>query len=103
VIWFQDVHGRKIRFTDERRKHIEEDHPEMQGQIDKIRETLADPELIVRSRADPMVELFYRHYRNTPVMEKYLCVVVKTVEDSFLITAYFTDAIKRGEILWGKR
>ena len=35
----------------------------------------------------------------TPVTEKYLCVVVKV----FIITAYFTDKIKRGEILWKRK
>ncbi len=76
----------------------------MSGQIDKIRETLSDPEQIVRSITDPDVELFHRHYDTTPVTEKYLCVVVKIlIDDLFIITAYFTDTIKRGEMLWKKK
>jgi len=102
--WFRDVHNRWIRLTDERQEHIEVDHPEMSGQIDKIQETLLNPDIIVRSRTDPDVELFYRHYDITPVTEKYLCVVVKVLSDDvFIITAYFTDKIKRGEILWKRK
>jgi len=102
--WFKDIHDRRIRLANERQEHIETDHPEMSGQIEKIRDTLLTPDRVVRSRTDPDVELFYRHYDITPVAEKYLCVVVKIlIDDLFIITAYFTDTIKRGEILWKKK
>ena len=102
--WFDDLYNRKVRFTDERFEHIENDHPEMSGQIDKIKETLTRPEMIIRSRTDSEVELFYRHYLSTPVTEKYMCVAVKIRgDDSFIITAYFTDTVKKGDILWGKK
>jgi len=101
---FRDIHNRQIRLTDERQEHIETDHPEMFGQVNKIQEVLSDPDIIVRSKTDPDVELFYRHYDITPVTEKYLCVVVKIlVKDVFIITAYFTDTIKRGEVLWERK
>ena len=102
--WFEDLHNRQIRLTNERQGHIETDHPEMFGQIDKIQETLLKPDIIFRSRTDTEVGLFYRHYDITPVTEKYLCVVVKLlVGNLFIITAYFTDTIKRGETLWEKK
>jgi hypothetical protein len=104
MIWFKDASERRIRLTGERWVHIETDHPEMSSQLDSIRETLREPERIVRSRTDPDVELFYRYYETTPVTEKYLCVVVKVLaDDLFIITAYFTDTIKGGELLWPKR
>jgi len=102
--WFNDVYDRRIRLTNERQEHIEADHPEMSGQIDKIQNTLLNPDMIVRSRTDPEVELFYRHYDTTPVTEKYLCVVVKEAAgDFFAVTAYFTDSIKRGDVLWQRK
>ena len=102
--WFKDFRNRWIRLTYERQEHIETDHPEMSGQSDKIQDTLLNPDRIIRSRTDPDVELFYRHYDITPVTEKYLCVVVKVlIDDLFIITAYFTDTIKQGEILWKKK
>jgi len=99
--WFKDVHDRYIRLTSERQHHFETDHPEMRGQIAKIEETLKEPDIIVRSRVDPSVELFYKRYSETPVSEKFLCVVVKIGNgDASIITAYFTDSIKKGEVLW---
>ncbi len=102
--WFKDIHGRQIRLTDEREEHIEADHPEMSGQIDKSRETLRNPDKVIRSFTDPEVELFYKYYDVTPVTKKYLCVTIKVfAEDLFIITTYFTDTVKRGEILWKKK
>lgn len=99
--WFRDIHNRQIRLTDERQEHIQADHPEMSEQLEKIQETLSEPDIIVRSRTDPEVELFYRYYDITPITQKYLCVVVKVLSgEIFIITAYFTDTIKRGELLW---
>lgn len=102
--WFKDIHGRRIRLTSERQEHIETDHPEMSGQISKVQDTLKSPDMIFKSRIDETVELFYRHYDTTPLTEKYLCVVIKILgSDLFVITAYFTDTIKRGIILWEKK
>jgi hypothetical protein len=76
----------------------------MSGQIDKIQGTLLHPDRVIRSRTDSDIELFYRHHDVTPVTEKYLCIVVKVlIDDLFIITAYFTDTINQGEILWEKK
>ena len=97
----EDFNKRRIRLTDERQQHLESTHPEMKGQLGRIHQTLAGPDKVVRSRTDPFVELFYKLYQSTPVTKKYLCIVVKSVDnDHFVITAYFTDSIKRGEVLW---
>jgi len=102
--WFSDIYDRRIRLTSERQEHIEADHPEMFEQIDKIENTLLNPDKIVRSRTDPQVELFYQYYRSTPVTEKHLCVIVKvSVSELFIITAHFTDKIRGGEILWERK
>ena len=35
------------------------------------------------------------------VGDKYLCVVVKVqAEDAFVVTAYMTDKVKKGNVLW---
>ncbi len=101
---FIDIHGRPIRLTDERNTHLQTAHPEMSDQLPRIVATLAHPDQIVRSRTDSTVELFYKHYPSTPVTSKFLCTVVKVLpEDYFVITAYYTDAIKRGDVLWAKK
>lgn len=102
--WLKDLNDRTVRLSEERLEHFENDHPEMTGQVDKVEETLSQPEIVVRSRTDSEAELFYRHYLMTPVGEKYMCVVVKVrFDDVFILTAYFTDSIKKGDVLWEKQ
>ena len=101
---FKDNQGRSVRLTDERLNHLETQRPEMVDQLNRISETLTVPDRIIRSKTDITVELFYKHYENAPVSEKILCVVVKRAQDdNFVITACYTDTIKRGEILWEKK
>ena len=97
----QDLHNRSVRLTEERQRHLQTAHPEMADAVFRIAETLASPDRVVRSVTDETVELFYRHYPSTPVTSKFLCIVVKVAtDDNFVITAYYTDTIKRGESLW---
>lgn len=104
MLHFQDIHHRAIRLTHERLDHLTNDHPEMRDQTPRIPDTLAAPDRIVRSSTDSQVELFYKLYPSTPVTIKFLCVVVKTLpDDNFIITSYYTDTVKKGEILWEKK
>ena len=98
-----DLDGLAIRLTDERLEHILE-HPEMAEMEPAIEETLQDPERVVQSISDPDVHLYYRFYFRTVVGGKFLCVVVKMGEaGAFVLTAYLTDRIKKGERLWPNR
>jgi len=104
MIWFKDVFGRNVRLTDERREHLETAHPEMAGQLDKVAKTLEAPQTVVKSSTDTGAELYYRFYSLTALGDKYLCVVVKVkAEDAFILTVYFTDSIKKGDIIWPAR
>lgn len=95
----EDVAGREIRLTDERLAHIER-RPEMDSQIKRIEETLADPEEVRVSEQDDSVYLYHRNYETTPVTEKILLVVVSVDVDSpFVITSFFTDRLKSGQPL----
>ncbi|SRR6266540_5791729 len=98
-----DYLGRKVRLTSERRQHILKHHPEMGEWIDKIGGVLAHPERGIRSRFDSESELHYVWQPRTRVGPKYLCVVVVVKEsDAFVLTAYLTDSIKKGQVLWPK-
>jgi len=95
-----DYEGRAIRLTDERWRHISE-HPEMARMREALEETLRAPEVVNESTSDPAARLYYRFYHRTIVGGKYLCAVVKLAkEDAFLVTAYLTDRVKRGEVVW---
>ena len=98
----QDRFGRAVRLTDERIAHVLE-HVEMAEQLDKLEEVLQEPDVIVRSQRDPNVHLYHKHYTTTPVTEKYLLVAIKVAQtDAFVLTAFFTDTIKKGERIWEK-
>ena len=98
-----DCFGRTVRLTDERLAHILE-HPELREMEEKIARVLNVPAEVRISRTDETVQLFYNYYAQTEVGGKWLCVVVKaTADDAFVITAYLTDKLKAGEILWPKK
>lgn len=64
-IWLEDIFKIKVRFSQERKNHIENSHPEMPGEMKKIQETLQNPDIVVKSKVDINVELFYKNYKNT--------------------------------------
>lgn len=95
-----DYRGFPVRLTEERLIHIL-DYPEMAMLEDKIEETLQHPEQVRKSNTDNQVILNYRYYLNTLMGDKWLCVVTKYLDhDAFLLTAYLTNRIKQGELLW---
>ena len=97
---YRDYQGLHIRLTDERFAHIL-DHPEMVDMEGRIAETLSSPEQVVESLSDSEARLYYRFYLGTRVGDKYLCVVVKVqAGDAFVVTAYLTDKVKKGNLLW---
>ena len=96
----KDCFGRSVRLTDERLAHILE-HAEMFGMEDELERVLQTPSEVRLSRSDDRVRLFYEFYARTRLGGKWLCVVVKySPSDAFVITAYLTDTLKAGEILW---
>jgi hypothetical protein len=98
----QDCFGTSVRLTDERLEHIL-DHPELVGMANELERVLQTPMEVRRSRSDDDVKLFYEFYAQAQVGGKLLCVVVKYLpDDAFVITAYLTDRMKAGEILWPK-
>jgi hypothetical protein len=97
-----DYTGIAIRLTDERLNHIKE-HPEMVTHTEKINETLISPDIVIQSKSDKEARLYYKYYEDLSIGNKYLCIVVKfKKKDVFVITAYFTDSIKKGEVVWRK-
>jgi hypothetical protein len=74
-------------------------HPAMAGQEQDVKEALQHPSEIRQSRSDVDVYLFYKPER----IGRWVCAVAKQLNgNGFLITAYPTDAIKEGELVWPK-
>ncbi len=84
------VAGVPIRLTDERLAHIARRHPDMDGQENRILETVAEPDYVQVGDAGTWIAV--RHYASTPLTEKYCAVVYREVspEDRFVVTAYLT-------------
>jgi len=86
----KSVAGIPIRLTPERTEHIERRHPEMSGEGEQFLETLSSPDYVQEGDAGTLIAV--RHYPNTPLTEKYCCVVYRELseDDGFILTAYFT-------------
>jgi hypothetical protein len=97
---FIDIFNRRIGLSDERWNHIIDTHPEIKELIKELEGALLDPELIKRSVYNENVVLFYRHYKH--IYEgKYMCIVVR-LDERLIVTAYITDRIKIGDVIWKK-
>jgi len=68
-----------------------------------LEQTLRDPERVVQSKSDETARLYYRYQIGTLFRDKWLCVVIKYTNDPFVLTAYLTDAVKKGQELWRKK
>ncbi|MBU1262130.1 hypothetical protein KKG61_01915 [bacterium] len=67
----------------------------MRGKEDLVQEILTDPDEIRRSIIDEDVHLYYKR------IERLYCVVTKGIDgEGFIVTAYPTDKIKEGRIIW---
>ena len=74
-------------------------HPDVAELLDYVQAALRNPDQIRRSSRDPNLLLFYLIHRE----KRWVVVVARKLNgDGFLITAYQTDSIKEGEMLWHK-
>lgn len=91
--------GKMIRTTKPYwQKIVKNKHPKMRGKQSTVMKTLRCPEQIRISKSDDSIHLYYLPYK-----EYFLCVVAKHLnEDGFIVTAYITDTIKEGELVWEK-
>ena len=72
-------------------------HTVMAGHENDVKEALQHPSEIRQSRSDMAVYLFHKPER----VGRWICAVAKQLnDDGFLITAYPTDTIKEGELVW---
>jgi hypothetical protein len=91
--------GYTIRTTkDYWKKIITEKHPSMRGKERTVRETIAKPDEIRRSKRDSHVFLYYRSTNSYRI-----CVVARHENgEGFIVTTYPTRRILEGERVWPK-
>lgn len=68
----------------------------MRGREEEVQEALEKADEVRRSRLDSSVYLYYKRKG-----DRYVCAVAKHLNnEGFLVTAYFTTAMKIGEVIW---
>ena len=73
-------------------------HPDLAERLELIKSALARPDEIRRSSRDEKILLFY-----LATNERWAVAVARRLNgEGFLITAYQTDTIKEGEMIWHK-
>ncbi|MFH1889549.1 MAG: PBECR2 nuclease fold domain-containing protein [Nanoarchaeota archaeon] len=94
IFEIKDKTGRKIHLSKERWKHItlpSSPHAHMTNYLEEIKQTLIEPDKIIKSVNNDAKVNCYRYYKER---KQYLKVVVNYLNgDSFVITAYFTKNI----------
>ena len=92
------VEGIPIRLTRERWFHIVENHDDMAGYYEDVIDSVENPDFILRGYRGSLVAV--RNYER----RRYLMVVYRQVslDDGFIITAYFTGKLDRKKALWRK-
>ncbi|HLC56454.1 MAG TPA: PBECR2 nuclease fold domain-containing protein [Candidatus Nanoarchaeia archaeon] len=91
IFALKDKTGRMIILSMERWKHILK-HPEMSDKLEEIKECLINPDVVIESRTDKNVRIYYRYNKN---IKEYLLVSVKYLNGKgFIITSFYTDKIK---------
>ena|SRR3990167_6022710 len=98
VFSVKEKFGHVIRLTDERWQHIIERHPEISGHLSKIKSAIQDPEIIVKNRYNQSERYYHQYFKS---LKDYLIVIIE-YEKNFVITAFISRKIKKGEILWKK-
>ena len=101
------VHSRNgvpVRLTEERWRHIVDRHPEMDGQREKVLETLGGPDIVQKGDFGELLAV--RLYVETPMGEKHVIVAYRETSagDGFVLTAYLARRpSSRREITWRRQ
>lgn len=93
--------GVPVRLTEERWRHIVDQHPEMNDQREKVLETLVGPDMIQEGGFGELLAI--RVYNETPLGRKNVVVAYREMssEDGFILTSYLTRRpSSRRETLW---
>jgi hypothetical protein len=95
--------GKMLRLTNEGWDHICTVHPELKKELNKMKQAMKTPDLIKQgNRADTL--MLYKFFSKTIVSPKHLVLVIKYFNtEGFVITGYFTERIRKGEILWKRQ
>jgi len=98
---YRTIFEEKVSLTDEKWNHVTHKHPEVKKFSNRIREVLGLPDIVKISKRDSGVHLYYKFYKDI-FGGKFLLVITNS-EKKIIVTAFITDKIKVGEVLWQKK
>ena len=86
--------GRVLKLTDDGWRHVCMVHPELEGELEKVNQTMKSPDFIKQgNRIDTF--MFYKFFSETIVSPKYLVLVVKYLNsEGAVLTGYFTKRVR---------
>ncbi len=94
----------EVECTEERERHIARRHPDLLPQHrDRLAETLADPDLVRRSKRLASARLFSRWHSDLRGGKHVVVIVVSDPPENgrdWIITAYLAGKLAEGEIEW---
>ena len=85
----KDKSGRRIHLSNERWKHINEEHPEVAPYLEKIKEALENPVKINDYKLDDGIKYYYKYIKERKSKAKYLLVIVKCQKLLYMISPCF--------------
>ena len=89
--------GFRVRTSEEYWQKLLVKHPDIAELEAEVIQALTNPDEIRQSSRDPNIVLFYLTLKE----KRWVVAVVRRLNgDGFLITAYQTDAIKEGDLIW---
>jgi hypothetical protein len=89
--------GFTVRTTETYWQRLMVKHPDIEDLEEPVHQALRSPDEVRRSKRDSDVLLFYL----VRAQRRWVVAVTRRLNnEGFLITAYQTDAIKEGELLW---
>jgi hypothetical protein len=92
-----------VELTEEREKHIQEQHPDLLPKYrERIAQTLAEPDQVRRSARSSNARLFSRRFDDIMVGKHVVVVVVSEVaaRRHWVITAYLVRTLGQGDVEW---
>jgi len=92
------VNGVPVRLTEERWGHIVENKPYMKAYYERVLATVENPTWILRGYGGALIAVLSLGRR------QFLNVLYREVsrQDGFIITAFVSRRINRGDIIWPK-
>jgi len=93
IFKIKDKTGRSISLSEERWKHIITKHPEMENKLEKIKQVLIKPDLIIPHKFDNTKRNYCVYYKDK---KRYLLVAVKYLNgEGYVTTSFMVRNIKK--------